>query len=226
MDNVSQKEIQKLKAMIEAKEDITACVALYLDLYEDTDVMHHDIVENEIEALRAGNEENNMEAGRLELMLRDNPGVTYFDYYNEKPITFKWLRDRLQMGADPKKTINLLRFLQNGNVVRIRNNDEFERFLSVMHRHGLLSLVPCGTLKTQTYIATVANLRRQRRDPLFPPQGEAMVKSGEWDGTTLYAECQIGKESIGIYPYTVRATVEWYGVEPMSVDDIDEEADR
>lgn len=120
--------------------------------------------------------------------------------------------------------INLLKFLQNGNVVRIRNNEEFERFLSVMHHYGLLSLVPCGTLKTQTYQATVANLRRQRRDLLFPPQGETMIQSGQWDGKTLYAECQIGKESIGIYPYTVRATVEWYGTEPMSVNDIDWEA--
>lgn len=115
------------------------------------------------------------------------------------------------------KIVNLLTFLQNGNVVRIRNNEEFNRFRSIMLKHGLTPLLKGWK---DTYPATVANLRRQRRDPLFPPQGEAMVKSGEWDGTTLYAECQIGKESIGIYPYTVRATVEWYGTEPMSVDDI------
>lgn len=214
MDNVSQKEIQKLKAMIEAKEDITACVALYLDLYEDTDVMHRDIVENEIEALRAGNEENNMEAGRLELMLKDNSQITYFDYYNEKPITFKWLRDRLKMGADPQKAINLLKFLQNGNVVRIRNNEEFNRFGYIMLRHGLTPLVKGWA---QTYPAQIFQTIKFNK-------GDRLLKSTEWDGTTLYAECQIGKESIGIYPYTVRATVEWYGVEPMSVDDIDGEA--
>ena len=214
MKNASQKEIQKLKAMIEAKEDITACVALYLDLYEDTDVMHHDIVENEIEALRAGNEENNMEAGRLELMLRDNPEITYFDYYEEKPITFKWLRDRLQMGADPKKAINLLTFLQNGNVIRIRNNEEFNRFGTIMLRHGLTPLVKGWA---QTYPAQIFQAIKFNG-------GDRLIKSTEWDGKTFYAECQIGKESIGIYPYTVRATVEWYGIEPMSVDDIDGEA--
>ena len=214
MKNASQKEIQKLKAMIEAKEDITACVALYLDLYEDTDVMHHDIVENEIEALRAGNEENNMEAGRLELMLRDNPEITYFDYYEEKPITFKWLRDRLQMGADPKKAINLLTFLQNGNVIRIRNNEEFNRFGTIMLRHGITPLVKGWA---QTYPAQIFQAIKFNG-------GDRLIKSTEWDGKTFYAECQIGKESIGIYPYTVRATVEWYGIEPMSVDDIDGEA--
>ena len=214
MKNESQKEIQKLKAMIEAKEDITACVALYLDLYEDTDVMHHDIVENEIEALRAGNEENNMEAGRLELMLRDNPEITYFDYYEEKPITFKWLRDRLQMGADPKKAINLLTFLQNGNVIRIRNNEEFNRFGTIMLRHGITPLVKGWA---QTYPAQIFQAIKFNG-------GDRLIKSTEWDGKTFYAECQIGKESIGIYPYTVRATVEWYGIEPMSVDDIDGEA--
>ena len=180
--------------------------------------MHRDVVENEVEALRAGDDENNMEAGRLELMLRDNPHTTYFDYYEEEPITIDWLRKRLGMGRDPQKAVNLLRFLQNMNVVRIRNNDEFERFLSAMQSHGLLSLVPCGTLKTQTYVATVATFAKLRGQ-----MGEReLIKSGHWDGTTLYAECQIGKESIGIYPYTDGATVEWYGVEPMSVDDIDD----
>jgi len=211
MGAASQKESQ-LRKMVEAKKDVAACVALYLDLYEDTDVMHRDVVENEIEALRAGNEENNMEAGRLELMLRDNPEVTYFDYYREEPITFDWLRGRLKMGADPKKAVNLLKFLQNGNVVLIRTNEEFNRFLGVMRRHGLLTLVPCGTLCTQTYPATVAGCRKD------PRIGE---RCPGWDGKTLYAECQIGKESIGIYPYDAKAVVAWYGTDPMTVDDID-----
>ena len=93
-----RKDLQKLEEMIKAEKDITACIALYLDLCEDTDVMHRDVVEDEIDELRNGDEENNMEAGRLELMLMDNPGITYFDYYEEKPIDFKWLRKRLGMG--------------------------------------------------------------------------------------------------------------------------------
>ena len=211
MKNASQEQIQKLKAMIKAKEDITACVALYLDLYEDTDVMHRDIVENEIEALRAGDEENNMEAGRLELMLRDNPQITYFDYYEEKPISFKWLRDRLEMGTDPQKAINLLKFFQNGNIIRIRNNEEFNRFGEIMLHHGLTPLVKGWA---QSYPDQVFQTIKFNG-------GDRLIKSTEWDGKTFYAECQIGKEAIGIYPYTVRATVEWYGAEPMSIDDID-----
>lgn len=206
------KEIQRLKAMIEAREDVAACVALYLNLYEDTDVMHRDAVENEIEALRAGNEENNMEAGRLELMLRDNPDATYFDYYEEEPITIEWLRVRLGMGKDPKKAVNLLKFLQNGNIIRIRDNEEFERFGSVMQSHGLLSLMKGGA---QTYPAQVFQTVKFNK-------GDRLIETAEWDGKTFYAECQIGKESIGIYPYTYRTTVEWYGADPMSVDDIDD----
>ena len=118
------------------------------------------------------------------------------------------------------KTVNLLTFLQNGNVVRIRDNDEFNRFRTIMLKRGLTPLLRGWK---DSYPATVSNLKWQRRDPLFSPQGLEMIKSGEWDGKTLYAECQIGKESIGVYRYTVRATVEWYGVEPMSVDDIDVE---
>lgn len=87
----------RLREQIFGREDLAGCVALYLDLFEDTDVMHRDVVEEEIQELRYGDEENCMEADRLELMLRDNPAVTYFDYYNEKPITFEWLEERLAL---------------------------------------------------------------------------------------------------------------------------------
>ena len=101
-----------LREKVSKQEDVTACVALYLDLYEDTDVVHRDVVENTIEELRDGDEENNMEAGKLELMLKDNPEVTYFNYYEEKPIDFEWLRDKLEMldkhqKAAPKKGHNM-----------------------------------------------------------------------------------------------------------------------
>ena len=205
MENASQ--LQKLKEMIKAKEDITACVALYLDLYEDTDVMHRDVVENEIEELRNGNDENNMEAGRLELLLKDNPQTTYFDYYTEQPITFRWLWDRLRMDEDPQRDINFLSFLQNGNVVRIRDDNEYTAFLYVLAIHRLGSLL---TPRKALYEDVIKLYKLPQNAPKYPG----------WDGKTLYAECQIGKESIAIYPYSVRATVEWYGTEPMSVDDV------
>ena len=112
-----------------------------------------------------------------------------------------------------KQQVNLLRFLQNGNVVRIQDNDEFEWFLHILRRHGLLELVPGAARKAPTYQATVADYRNDPRVGGLRPR---------WDGKTLYAECQIGKESIGIYPYDEEAVVMWYGVKPMSVADIDD----
>lgn len=115
------------------------------------------------------------------------------------------------MMAARRQQLNLLAFLQNANVVVIRDNDEYEWFCHELSRHGLLELIPGKTL--QTYPATVSLFEKAN-------VGAPGMKFLDWDGKTLYAECQIGKESIGIYPYTVHSTVEWYGVEPMSVDDI------
>lgn len=119
------------------------------------------------------------------------------------------------MGRDARREqLNLLAFLQNANVVVIRDGDEFEWFTHAMCRHGLSELLPTGTLKTQTYQATVAGYARENRGK------KADRRYPDWDGATLYAECQIGKESIGIYPYDVKSVVGWYGVEPFSVADI------
>lgn len=220
MKNASQEKLQKLKAMVETRQDLNACVALYLTLHPDvcSYVESRDDIEKWIEKLKGDDDRYSEEVDRLEGLLKENPEYDYFPRYNDKPITFRWLRDHLGMGEDPQKTINLLTFLQNGNVVRIRDNNEFNRFKIIMLRRGLTSLMRGWK---DSYPATIANLKWQRADPLFSPQGLEMIKSGEWDGKTLYAECQLGKESIGVYRYTVRATVEWYGVEPMSVDDID-----
>lgn len=114
------------------------------------------------------------------------------------------------MGSATKVT-NLLKFLQNENVVRIRSNEEFNQFGAIMLRHGLTPLLRGWKDHYPKQVSQTAKSN----------QGAQLLKSGEWDGKTFYAECQNGKESIAIYPYTVRATVEWYGTEPMSVDDID-----
>lgn len=111
------------------------------------------------------------------------------------------------------KLTNLLSFLQNLNVVVIRDNDEYERFHHILARHGILELIPGKTL--QTYPATISLFEKAN-------VGTPGMKFLDWDGKTLYAECQIGKRSIGIYPYTERAVVEWYGERPMSVDDVDD----
>lgn len=222
MVKVDKKELQKLKEMVEGRQDVNACVALYLKQRPASCdcIASRDEIEEWIKVCKGDGDRYVEEAIRLEDMLKENPGYGYFHRFDDKPITFRWLRDHLGMGEDPQKTTNLLIFLQNGNVVRIRDNNEFERFTTIMLKRGLTPLLRGWK---DSYPATVHNLRRQRDDPLFPPMGEEMIKSGQWDGKTLYAECQLGKESIGIYPYTVRATVEWYEKEPMSVDDIDVE---
>lgn len=210
MNNVSQTKLQKLKEMVEAKKDLTACVALYLNLHKNayTCVESRDEIEKWIENHRGDDAET---VDRLESMLKENPGYGYFHRFNDKPITFKWLRDHLGMGADPQKATNLLTFFRNGNVIRIRDDNEYAAFVSLMTRHGLGSLLA----PRKALYEDVIKLYKL-------PQN--VFKHPGWDGKTLYAECQNGKESIAIYPYTARATVEWYGVEPMSVDDIDEEA--
>lgn len=108
------------------------------------------------------------------------------------------------------KTVNFLSFLQNGNVVRIRDDNEYTEFLHVLSIHRLDSLL---TPRKGLYESVIKLYKLPQNASKYP----------DWDGKTLYAECQLGKESIGIYPYTVRATVEWYEKEPMSVDDIDVE---
>ena len=106
-----------------------------------------------------------------------------------------------------RPAVKLLRFLQNSNVVRIRDQGEYDRFVARIKGVGFGELLP----RLGDDFRAICQFYQQARLP----------GAKDWDGKTLYAECQIGKESIGIYPYTVRATVEWYGVEPMSVDDID-----
>ena len=107
---------------------------------------------------------------------------------------------------------NLLTFLQNLNVVRIRDANEYDAFLRFMKKHGM------GPLLKPWEKERYEDVLRLHKLP------HNVTKFPGWDGKTLYAECQLGMESIGIYPYTERDTVKWYGVEPMSVDDIDVEA--
>lgn len=92
----TETEKQRLIEMVKENADITTCVALYLDLYEDTDVMHVNVVENEIWELRKWGSPEEQEQGlRLYRMLKANPTCVYFDYYQEKPIDHEWLKSRL-----------------------------------------------------------------------------------------------------------------------------------
>lgn len=108
-----------------------------------------------------------------------------------------------------KEQRNLLAFLQNANVIVLRTQEEYERFLDAMARHGIPGLVGREPYRDLIRLFEEAN------SAAGPGR-----KFLDWDGNTLYAECQIGKGSIGIYPYSAEATVEWYGTEPMRIDDI------
>ena len=212
MDKIPQEELQKLKEMVEAGQDVNACVALYLNLRPNanTCVASRDEIAKWIESHRKDNDLALIaDIFRLESMVKENPEYGYFHRYDYKPITFKWLRDHLGMRPDPQKTTNLLTFLQNGNVIRIRSACEYATFIAIMAKHELSPLLA----PRKALYEDIIKLYKL-------PQN--IFKHPDWDGTTLYAECQNGKESIALYPYTVRATVEWYGTEPMSVDDIDD----
>ena len=103
-----------------------------------------------------------------------------------------------------EKAVKFLTFLQNGNVVVIKDAAEFRAFSGILRNHGLQDLLRKGGY--QDWIADYS--------------WKTNLKEG-WDGKTLYAECQSGKEGIGIYPYTPRTQTYWYGQEPLTVNDID-----
>lgn len=111
-----------------------------------------------------------------------------------------------------RQQILFLDFLQNRNVVVIHDGDEYQWFVQALCRYNMLELLPGKTLESYPTIVS-----RFKRDNLVASPG---VRYPGWDGRTLYAECQIGKESIGIYPYTRKTVVEWYGEEPYAVEDV------
>lgn len=110
-------------------------------------------------------------------------------------------------GMTAAKAAKFLSFLQNGNVVVIRDEEGLFRFELLLKDAGLLSLLP----RIGDSLRAICHF--------FGKSGGKVNHPG-WDGRTVYAECQIGKESIGIYPYDARAVTAWYGSDPLEVDDI------
>ena len=102
--------------------------------------------------------------------------------------------------------LKVLIFFQTGNVVQINNESEYVKFIRVMTNLGRKGLLPSRKYSYEEMIR-LYNLPHNRS------------KHPNWDGKTLYAEFQPDKESIGFYPYTPDV-YDWYGVEPLSVNDI------
>lgn len=101
-----------------------------------------------------------------------------------------------------EKTKNLLGFFQNANIVILRDEREFDFFRKLLIHYRLVDLLP----PTRSY-GSMINLIKGNPNP-----------TDAWDGRTLYAECQIGKEEIGIHPLTDRAV--GYGYPQLTVDDL------
>lgn len=110
------------------------------------------------------------------------------------------------------KQTAFLGFLQNSSVIIIKDFKDYNSLDKRLNEAGLGSLQPnrgLGVLQNYMYILSVYDL----------PQNKA--KNSKWDGKTLYAECQIGKEQISYYPYDdPKGLEDWYGVKPLSVSDI------
>lgn len=110
-------------------------------------------------------------------------------------------------GMTAAKAAKFLSFLQNGNVVVIRDEEGLLRFELLLKDAGLLCLLP----RIGDSLRAICHL--------FGKPGYRIRYPG-WDGRTVYAECQIGKGSIGLYPYDAKAVTAWYGSDPIEVDDI------
>lgn len=95
-------ETESLEKMLDDdKYSLEDCMDAYLQEYEDTDIMHYSVLERTAYELEKDGDSE--QSKRLLKLLDTNPGVTYFDYYEEEPITSKeWIKKRLAI--DESKT--------------------------------------------------------------------------------------------------------------------------
>ena len=83
------KEKSKLEKMLDdPRYSLEVCMDEYLHEYEDTDVMSYGVMEEVANDLEKDGDYEQSE--RLLKLLDENPNVSYFDYYEEKPITREW----------------------------------------------------------------------------------------------------------------------------------------
>ena len=88
------KEKSKLEKMLDdPRYSLEVCMDEYLHEYEDTDVMSYDVMEEVANDLEKDGDYEQSE--RLFKLLDENPNVSYFDHYEEKPITREWIKKRL-----------------------------------------------------------------------------------------------------------------------------------
>ena len=89
-----EKEESKLEKMLnDPHYSLEDCMDEYLNEYEDTDVMSYGVMEEVANDLEKDGDYEQSE--RLLKLLDENPNVSYFDYYEEEPITREWIKKRL-----------------------------------------------------------------------------------------------------------------------------------
>ena len=94
MEFETKQEESKLEKMLDDPHySLEDCMDEYLHEYEDTDVMSYDVMEEVANDLEKDGDHEQSES--LLKLLDENPNVSYFDYYEEKPITREWIKKRL-----------------------------------------------------------------------------------------------------------------------------------
>ena len=95
MEFETKQEESKLEKMLDDPHySLEDCMDEYLNEYEDTDVMSYAVMEETADGLEEDGHYEQSE--RLLELLDKNPNVSYFDYYEEEPITTKeWIKKRL-----------------------------------------------------------------------------------------------------------------------------------
>lgn len=95
MEFETKQEESKLEKMLDDPHySLEDCMDEYLNEYEDTDVMSYAVMEETADGLEEDGDYEQSE--RLLELLDKNPNVSYFDYYEEEPITTKeWIKKRL-----------------------------------------------------------------------------------------------------------------------------------
>ena len=103
MEFETKQEKSKLEKMLDDPHySLEDCMDEYLNEYEDTDVMSYAVMEETADGLEE--DEDYEQSERLLELLDKNPNVSYFDYYEEEPITTKeWIKKRL--GLEERKII-------------------------------------------------------------------------------------------------------------------------
>ena len=95
MEFETKQEKSKLEKMLDDPHySLEDCMDEYLNEYEDTDVMSYAVMEETADGLEE--DEDYEQSERLLELLDKHPNVSYFDYYEEAPITTKeWIKKRL-----------------------------------------------------------------------------------------------------------------------------------